>query len=85
LLSVARSTLGYTSRLATRDQPVVVAMRELAGRYPRYGDRKPRPLLPTGLHHVWAYDFLYDWCVDGRALNCDLVTAEIRPPSSIFS
>jgi putative transposase len=37
LLSVARSTLGYASRLATRDAPIVAAMRELAGQYPRYG------------------------------------------------
>ena len=30
LLSVARSTLGYQSRLALKDAPVVMAMRELA-------------------------------------------------------
>ena len=33
LLSVARSTLGYQSRLALRDAPALVAMRELAARY----------------------------------------------------
>jgi putative transposase len=117
LLSVARSTLGYASRLATRDQPVVDAMRVLAGQYPRYGYRKiriflgrqghgmspdrayrlwrqaglqvprrrprrrvatarPRPLPPTGLNHVWAYDFIYDWCADGRALKCLTVVDE---------
>ena len=31
LLSVARSTLGYVSRLIARDAPVVPAMRTLAG------------------------------------------------------
>src|SRR5947207_13561615 len=45
LLSVARSTLGYTSRLMVRDAPVLVAMRALAGQYPRYGYRKVRIFL----------------------------------------
>jgi len=40
LLSVARSTLGYTSRLEVRDAPAVVVMRDLAGQYPRYGYRR---------------------------------------------
>jgi putative transposase len=39
-LSVARSALAYSSRLELRDRPVVDAMRELAGRYPRYGYRR---------------------------------------------
>src|SRR5262249_31736075 len=42
LLSVARSTLGYTSRLAVRDAPAIAAMRELAAQYPRYGYRRIR-------------------------------------------
>ena len=111
LLSVARSTLGYQSRLAMRDAPVVTAMRTLAAQYPRYGYRKiriflgrqghalspertyrlwrqaglqvprrrprrrvattrPRPVPPTGANHVWAYDFVFDTCADGRALKC---------------
>jgi putative transposase len=40
LLSVARSALGYESRLAKKDAPVFEAMRELAGHYPRYGYRR---------------------------------------------
>jgi putative transposase len=40
LLSVARSTLGYESRLVKRDAPVVAAMGELAAQYPRYGYRR---------------------------------------------
>jgi putative transposase len=40
LLSVARSTLRYESRLVLRDAPVVAAMRELAAQYPRYGYRR---------------------------------------------
>jgi putative transposase len=40
LLSVARSTVGYQSRLAERDAPAVAVMRELAAQYPRYGYRR---------------------------------------------
>lgn len=40
LLSVARSTLRYPSRLARRDAPVLGVMRELAAQYPRYGYRR---------------------------------------------
>jgi putative transposase len=107
LLGVARSTLGYVSRLIARDAPVIPAMRELAGQYPRYGYRtiriflnrqghelgtdrtyrlwrqerlqvpkkrprrrvassRPRPLPPTAVNHVWAYDVVFDTCADGR-------------------
>ena len=40
LLSVARSSFSYTSRLAERDAPVLEAMHELARQYPRYGYRR---------------------------------------------
>lgn len=40
LMSVARSTLGYESRLAKQDAPVVALMRELSAQYPRYGYRR---------------------------------------------
>ena len=40
LLQVARSTVGYQSRLATRDAPVIAAMRELSAQYPRFGYRR---------------------------------------------
>ncbi len=117
LLAVARSTLGYQSRLVVRDTPVVAAMRGIAAQYPRYGYRKvriflarqghvmsadrvfrlwraaglqvprrrprrrvassrPRPLPPTAANHVWAYDFIYDTCADGRALKCLTVVDE---------
>src|SRR6266849_5929610 len=117
LLSVARSTLGYVSRLIARDAPVVPAMRMLAGQYPRYGYRtirifldrqghvmsadrmyrlwrqealqvpkkrprrrlatsRPRPLPPTAVNHVWAYDFVFDTCADGRTLKCLTVIDE---------
>lgn len=117
LLSIARSTVGYVSRLARRDAPVVQAMRGLAGQYPRYGYRKiriflarqghvlspertyrlwrqaglqvpkrrprrriatsrPRPLAPTVVNHVWAYDFVFDTCADNRSLKCLTVVDE---------
>ena len=38
LLSIARSTMGYVSRLVTRDAPMLT----LAARYPRYGYRTIR-------------------------------------------
>lgn len=117
LLSVARSGMGYVSRLQARDAPVVRVMRELAGQYPRYGYRKiriflgrqghtlsaertyrlwrqaglqvprrrprrrvatsrPRPVPPTGINHVWAYDFVFDTCADGRSLKCLTVVDE---------
>jgi len=40
LLSIARSSLAYTSRLAERDAPILDAMHELARQYPRYGYRR---------------------------------------------
>jgi putative transposase len=40
LLRVARSTIGYVSRLLEHDAPVVTAMRELAQQYPRFGYRR---------------------------------------------
>jgi putative transposase len=40
LLRVARSAVGYVSKIVQRDRPVVAAMRELAGAYPRFGYRR---------------------------------------------
>ena len=117
LLSVARSTIGYASRLADKDAPVLTVMRELAGQYPRYGYRKiriflarrghglspertyrlwrqaglqvprrrprrrvatgrPRPVPADGPNQVWAYDFVFDTCADGRSLKCLTIVDE---------
>lgn len=40
LLRVARSSLGYESRLVAKDAPVLAAMCELSAQYPRYGYRR---------------------------------------------
>jgi len=40
LLSVARSTRQYVSRLATKDAPALACMRDLSAQYPRYGYRR---------------------------------------------
>jgi putative transposase len=42
----------------------------------RVATGRPRPLPPTGVNHVWAYDFVFDTCADGRALKCLTVVDE---------
>jgi putative transposase len=39
LLAAARSALHYRARLAERDAPILLAMRELSAQLPRYGHR----------------------------------------------
>jgi putative transposase len=61
LLSVARSTVGYQSRLVARDAPAVAAMQELAAQYPRYGyrriqvflERRGHRMSPDRAHRLW--------------------------------
>ena len=45
LLSVARSSLGYVSRLDARDAAPLSEMRKLSAQYPRYGYRFIRVFL----------------------------------------
>ena len=52
LLSVARSTLGYESRLAAKDAPVLAAMRELSAQYPRFGYRRIHVFLGRRGHEM---------------------------------
>lgn len=54
LLGVARSTIGYESRLSKRDAPVLDAMRELAGQYPRFGYRRIQVFLARNGHVMSA-------------------------------
>jgi putative transposase len=61
LLSVARSTVGYQSRLVKRDAPAVAVMHELAAQYPRYGyrriqvflERRGHTMSPDRAHRLW--------------------------------
>jgi putative transposase len=61
LLSVARSTVEYTPRLPAKDAPALLAMRELAGLYPRFGYRRIQVFLtreghsmsPDRAHRLW--------------------------------
>ena len=54
LMSVARSTLQYESRMAVRDAPVVSAMKALSAQYPRYGYRRIQVLLARRGHAMSA-------------------------------
>ncbi len=54
LLCVARSSLGYASRMAQADAPVLARMRELAAQYPRYGYRRIRIFLGREGHRMSA-------------------------------
>ena len=42
----------------------------------RVASGRPRPLAPTAMHHVWAYDVVFDTCADGRSLTCLIVVDE---------
>ena len=61
LVRVARSSLRYKSRLATKDASVRARMCELAAQYPRYGYRRVRIFLgreghqmgPDRAHRLW--------------------------------
>ena len=55
LFSVARSTLGYRSRLAAKDAPALMAMRRLARMYPRFGYRRITILLRRE-GHAMSFD-----------------------------
>jgi putative transposase len=54
LLKVARSALGYGSRQAAKDAPVLGRMSELARQYPRYGYRRIRIFLDRDGHAMSA-------------------------------
>jgi putative transposase len=115
-MKVARSALGYRSRLGLKDAQVLTRMVALSGQYPRYGYRRiqifldrdghamsagrayrlwhsglqlprrrprkrvasgrPRSNAPNGANDVWAIDFVFDACADGRQLKCLMVADE---------
>jgi putative transposase len=61
LLSVARSALGYQSRVAVKDAPILGHMRELSAQYPRFGYRRIQvflerigyPMSADRAHRIW--------------------------------
>ena len=42
----------------------------------RVAASRPRPTPPTARNHVWAIDFVFDACADGRQLKCLTVVDE---------
>lgn len=42
----------------------------------RIASGRPRPQAPTGANQVWSYDFVFDWCANGKQLKCLTVTDE---------
>lgn len=42
----------------------------------RLATGRPRPQPPTAPNHVWAIDFIFDMCADGRQLKCLTVVDE---------
>jgi putative transposase len=42
----------------------------------RVATGRPRPLPPSGVNHVWAYDFVFDTCADGRTVKCLTIVDE---------
>ena len=42
----------------------------------RIATGRPRPQAPSGMNHVWSYDFVFDWCANGQQLKCLTVTDE---------
>lgn len=85
--STGSTSSGSGSRQVLRERPRC-----------RVAGTRPRPLPLTAMNHVWAYDFFFDTCADGRALKCLTIVDEhtleclaidvagrIRPGESLIS
>jgi putative transposase len=42
----------------------------------RVAMHRPRPVPPTAMNHVWAYDFVFDTCANNQTLKCLTVVDE---------
>lgn len=42
----------------------------------RVAASRPRPLPASGPNHVWAYDFIFDYCANGQRIKCLTVVDE---------
>ena len=69
LMSVARSTLNYQSRLAAKDAPVLRHMHELSGQYPRFGYRRIQVFLDR-LGYPMSADRTHRLCGAVPACKC---------------
>jgi hypothetical protein len=78
LLSVARSTVGYESRLAQRDAPAVAIMHELAAQYPRYGYRRIQVFLGRRGHAMSTDRAQRLWRLHKRKRSIVHVLARLR-------
>lgn len=66
LMSVARSTLRYGSRMAIKDAPVIAAMRRYSAQFPRFGyrriniylEREGLPMSFDRTHRIWRQNDL---------------------------
>ena len=86
LLSVARSMLGYESRMQAKDAPVKVAMQRLSADYPRFGYRRINVFLgregllmsPDRAHRIWRQAGLQ---LPRRRPRRRLASRRPRPPA----
>lgn len=72
LLSVARSALGYGSRMAAKDGPIRIAMARLSAQYPRFGCRRIQVFLERGLSSkcgTHASDLAQVWAAGTAAVS----------------
>ena len=42
----------------------------------RVASGRPRPLPPSGINHVWTYDFVFDTCANAQTLKCLTIVDE---------
>lgn len=81
LLSVSRSTLGYQSKQARKDEAVLRQMKELALQYPRYGYRRIWALLRRAgelINHKRVHRL---WKLHGLSLSRKRKRKRRGPPS----
>jgi putative transposase len=78
LFSVSRSSVGYESKLRSRDAPVLGTMRELALRYPRYGYRRIRIFLGRAGHAMSPGRAHRIWRAEGRHQRSDVHRALLQ-------
>jgi len=84
LVGIARSCLCYELRLPAKDAPVIEAMKNLSGQYPRYGYRRIRIFLrraghELGVHRAWRLWQLAGLQLPRRRPRRRIATGRPRP------